>query len=139
MKRLPAKLVILPFAGLAALALVCRSPEPDRNPSPNAELMAEGVPETVLLRLVARGQVARDVIAGRRTLLEAAALFGELNRLPPELGQPPPIASPVNIPADTEAGWLCRQVVEHVCTELLEEPERAAAAMARLEADFREE
>jgi hypothetical protein len=37
---------------------------------------------------------------------------------------------------DTEAGWLCRQVAEHVHGALREEPEQAAAVVARLEAEF---
>jgi hypothetical protein len=97
----------------------------------------EGVPETVILREIAKGQLAGDVIAGRRTLWEAAALFRALNGMTPALSNSPRVVDPsLNIPADTEEAWLCRQVVAFVGVELHEQPDRAEAAVARLEAEF---
>src|SRR5207247_1424372 len=42
----------------------------------------------------------------------------------------------LTIPTDTEEGWLCWQVVQSVRSHLYREPDRAAAAVARLEAEF---
>jgi hypothetical protein len=143
MKRWPAKLVVLPVVGLAALAFVCR-PQPGRRPplpeiDPEAEALAEGLPETAILRAIVKDQIAREVAAGRRALLEAAALFRELNKLPPAPAKPTRIDPFLGIPADTEAGWLCREVAEHVRVALHREPDQAAAAVARLEAEFFQE
>jgi hypothetical protein len=121
--------------------LVCRPPEPAAplpppDADPEAAALAAPWPDVVPLRLVAKLQIARAVADGRRSLWEAAALFRELNRLPPARGKPPEIVTHAHIPMDTEAGWLCRQVAEHVHGALREEPERAAAVVARLEAEF---
>jgi hypothetical protein len=141
MKLTPAKLSVAPVAVVLTALLVCRPPEPAApppppEPDPEAAALAAPWPDVVPLRLVAKQLLARAVADGRRSLGEAAALFRELNRLPPARGQPPEIVTHVHIPMDTEAGWLCRQVAEHVHGALREEPERAAAVVARLEAEF---
>src|SRR5262245_31059139 len=41
-------------------------------------------PDVVQRRLLAKDLIAREAAAGKWSLVEAAALFGELNRLPPE-------------------------------------------------------
>lgn len=98
--------------------------------------------EIVTLRSGARDQIARDVIAGRLSLVQAASLFGALNRIPP---QSPKLSildlqvSRLRVQARTDDERLCRQVVECVGWELAEEPDRADAALARLEAEFKEE
>jgi hypothetical protein len=138
MRRTPAKLLAVPSVVLVTALLVCRWPEPG-GPPPPAEADPEAaapVPDIVPLRLRAKDALSREVAAGRRSLVEAAALFRELNRLPPEPTKPSRVDPFLTIPADTEEGWLCRQVVEHVRVALHREPERAAAAVARLEAEF---
>jgi hypothetical protein len=135
----PQFLALALAAGALPLALSrCRLPE-DLPPPPSdtIEQVEEGYSEAQALRLVAKDRIARDTADGRVSLLEAAALFRELNRLPPARGKPPEIVTRVHIPMDTEAGWLCRQVAEHVHVALREEPDRAEAAVARLEAEFR--
>jgi hypothetical protein len=137
MKLTPAKLSVVPVAVVLTALLVCRPPLPDLPPEPPVSAaLAEAAPDVVALRLVAKLQIAREVADGRRTLWEAAALFRELNRLPPEPAKPTHVVSPVHIPVDTEEGWLCRQVVESVRVALYQEPDRAAAVVARLEAEF---
>src|SRR5262245_8272700 len=131
MKRWP--YIPLALSLVAAVAVVCcpRVPEPPGSDTPLvADALAAPVPEIVPLRLRVKEQLTREVADGRRTLFEAAALFGELNRLPPESAKPTRIVSLVNIPVDTEEGWLCRQVVEGVRVALHREPDRAAAVVA---------
>jgi hypothetical protein len=136
MRASPRKFLAVALAMALPIAFCRRTPGPDGPPEPPSPELAAPAPDIVTLRLVVKGQLAREVADGRRTLWAAAALFRELNRLPPERGQPPEIVTPVHIPMDTEAGWLCRQVAEHVSVALQKEPERAAAAVARLEAEF---
>ena len=121
--------------GALTVVLCRRPPEPD----PPAEYSRDAATEAVVLRAAAKGLLALDVAAGRRTLFEAAALFRELDRLPPEPDPPPGFDPTLRIPADTEEGRLCRQVVTAVQAELGAEPDRAAEAVARLEAEFFQE
>jgi hypothetical protein len=98
--------------------------------------------EVVALRSTAREQIAREVIAGRLSLVQAAALFGALNRIPPQspnLSVVDMHASRLRIRARTDNERLCRQVVECVGSELATEPDREQAAVARLQAEFKEE
>jgi hypothetical protein len=136
MRVSPRKFLAVALVIALPVAFCRRTPGPDGPPEPPSPELAAPAPETVPLRLVVKGQLAREVADGRRSLVEAAALFRALNRRPPARGQPPEIVTHVHIPMDTEAGWLCRQVAEHVGVALHEEPERAAAAVARLEAEF---
>jgi hypothetical protein len=137
MRAAPRKFLAAALTGsLAVVFIRCPTNPVEQAVDQVDEALAEGLPETAMLRLVVKGQLAREVADGRRSLGEAAALFRELNRLPPQRGQPPEIVTPVHIPMDTEAGWLCRQVAEHVHVALHQEPERAAAVVARLEAKF---
>jgi hypothetical protein len=99
--------------------------------------------EVVILRAIAKNQVAREVAAGRNSLPEAAGLFRALDRLAPESA---PASEwfgddlPPNIPGRTDEERLCRQVVAYVRVALRDGPaDVAAAVVARLEAEFREE
>jgi hypothetical protein len=87
-------------------------------------------------------QLAREVAAGQRSLVEAAALFRELNRLSPDvsaLTTPDFDPSPLSDPVHTKEERLCRQVVQWVDTlRLVASPEYADAAVARLNAEYRE-
>jgi WD40 repeat protein len=125
----------------AVLALDRRRPDP----SPAAEgALVEQRSQAVTLRTLAKDLIAREVAAGRRPLLEAAALFGALNRLPPAQRACPPVEPTdpyLGIPAGSEEEWLCRQVVLYVRAEARQSgpPGRAETAVARLEAEFRAE
>ena len=61
---------------------------------------------------------------------EAAALFGALNRLPPE-----PEKSVIELPPSVPAAeQLCREVIVLVAILLAEQPAKRAATIAELEA-----
>jgi RNA polymerase sigma factor (TIGR02999 family) len=139
MRSVPFKFLAVALAG--SLAVVYGPPLPRPVQSRDAATLnvclLVSAPEFLIPRADVRGRLAHEVVDGRRSLLEAAALFGELNRLPPAMDiMRARFYSPVAIPADAEEERLCRQVVEHVRAVLEEEPVRAAAATARLEAEF---
>lgn len=141
MRVSPHKFLAVALAGSLGIVFI-RCPSDPLEPlspqyiDPEAEALAASVPDIVPLRLAAKDLVTQDVIAGRRSVFEAAALFRELNRLPPEPVKPSLFDPSLSIPADMEEGWLCRQVVEHLRVELFDQPERVAALIARLEAEF---
>jgi hypothetical protein len=165
MRVVAIKPVALGLTLAGALTLVCtRHPaEPDETASAvESELgpAGERLPEMMFVRIWAKNLVAREVIEGRRSLVEAASLFGALNRLPPES---PPLAlldanGPVwhsrvrtederhvdppawPFPLGTDEDRLCRQVVVWVDRLLIDEArERADAAVARLVTEYGEE
>jgi hypothetical protein len=101
--------LILAVSLAGSLAVVfCRPAPGPVDIEPPAEPPADTWPDRLAV-YVAREQVARAAAAGRRSLAEAAALFRALAGGGPaaaDAGMPP-----LRIPADTEAGRLCRQVV----------------------------
>src|SRR5262249_9606431 len=99
-------------------------------------------PDTIVLRQLAKNFVAREVAAGRRSLVEAAGLFEALNRLPPAPPPLPPYPNPraLLLPGRTEAERLCPQAVVYLKVVLADGPPgELQAVLARLEAEFREE
>jgi hypothetical protein len=138
-----AKFLVALAAGLAAGALLHRPPEPvEPVVPPRAAARADGWPAAVVLRAIAKDQLARDVAAGRRSLPEAAALFRELNRLPPVPTDSADLSEAdlsMPIPGRTDEERYCQRVVTHVQAALHHDPDRAAAVVARLAAEFREE
>jgi hypothetical protein len=130
--------VVLAVALAVALpvAFCRRPPEPDPAAEPViGEAVGDPAPEVVALRVVAKGLLARAA-AGRRSLVDAAGLFRELDRLPPAPAPPTGFDPTLRIPADTDEGRLCRQVVAVGRAELAADPDRAAEAVARLEEEF---
>jgi hypothetical protein len=129
------------YAGLVAVILGRRPGEStDRSPQAAVAPLEEGWPATVPLRLFAKREIAREVIAGERSFLESAALFRELNRLPPRLpnlcpGDPVMGAVRAGSPDDEEQ--LCGQVISWVRASPTDEVPRREAVVARLEAEFR--
>lgn len=135
----------------ALTAVLCPAPDRPAAAAPPAEAewpvfappeVLEPLPDTAAMQLRARAKdrIARDVVAGRRSLPEAAALFGALNRMPPVSPDLSLLDSPLSLPARTDEERLCRQVVEWVKNLLRpESPASAEPAVARLEAEFREE
>ncbi|MFO0810311.1 MAG: hypothetical protein U0746_16940 [Gemmataceae bacterium] len=95
--------------------------------------------DITFVRIAAKEIIANEVIQGRRTLFEAAALFKSLNQLPPS-AQPPTNLdlAGLPIPTRTEEELLCWQVASCVQARFssLRESRRA---VARLAAEFRAE
>ncbi len=165
MRMTPRMLAVLGVTLLGALTPVCtRHPAGPDEPAPAvmSELGSAGerLPDLVALRLAAKNLIAREVVDGRRSLVETAALFGALNRLPPESPRPAlqDVGPPVRparartgqercvyppawpFPVRTGDEWLCRQVVYWVDRLLNEEaPGRTDEVLARLEAEYGEE
>jgi hypothetical protein len=106
-------------------------PQPDGpggDPLPPDEFVRPGLSREAKLRIFAKAVVARDAAEGRLTLPEAGALFRELNRLPPAVPTPGPLAQ-------AEEERLCRQVIHYARVAPLGPPGQAGAA-ARLEAEL---
>jgi hypothetical protein len=144
MKRWPYIPLALTLAAAGAVVCHPRAPEPDEpDTPPQAEVFRPLAPETTALRIHVKHQIAREVAAGRRPLVEAAALFGALNRLPPESIEPPlldRIDASLRLPRNTDEERLCWLVIAQVKAVLRDEPpDRVAAVVARLAAEFREE
>jgi hypothetical protein len=98
-----------------------------------AYLAATADVETRSVLTCAKLRLAHDVAAGRRTLWEAAALFGALNR------QSPAPKSVVELtPSVPAAEQLCREVVGLVAFVLAEQPPKQAAVIAELEAELQQ-
>lgn len=147
---MPTSRALLPITSaalVAAAALAWHAAGPAGRTRPTEVVTGGGDPWTPTFESSRRRQdaklaIVREVIAGRRRLPEAAALFGELNRLPPAVRDMPPDldADPtIAIPKNTTTGRLCRQVVFWArAVARSETPGRAAAVVARLEAEYRD-
>ncbi|HKB03010.1 MAG TPA: hypothetical protein VKD90_12370 [Gemmataceae bacterium] len=125
-------------AGMACTVLVvCPRRTP---PNPHAavdHLDADPVVRHRLVRAAARDVVARELIAGRMTLPDAAARFGWLNALPPTTQTRPPevLAALAGLPAGEKYGEgeaLALQVVAWLGRPTLsDDPARAQDAALR--------
>jgi hypothetical protein len=130
------------FATTAALILARGLPEPPALDPDIAAVDEPAQPEEYYLRIVAKGQIARDVAAGKRSLVEAATLFAALNRLPPaatNLAVVVPYAADLSLPCATNEDRLCVQVALWV-RGTFEPGQRgqAAAVLARLADEYRQ-
>jgi hypothetical protein len=145
MKVPPTKLLVLVLAagGLAATF----GPYPGDPASPEMPAGDRAIipvlPPHVPLRLFAKAMVADDAAAGRLSLVEAAALFAALNRLPPVLPHDRNLlkhrAWSRHLPDHTEEERLCLQVIGYAFIWLNDHrPDGAvaAAAVVRLEREF---
>jgi hypothetical protein len=141
MKLKSSRLFLLAPIGLMAVALGRHRDEADEPPLPSPPAaLGEGWPDSAALRLLAKAQIAREVVAGRRPLLEAAALFGELNRLPPRTPVPSPWYQHVPaqpVPTHSPEEQLCWQVIAYVAATPTDFPRARDAVAARLDAEVR--
>jgi hypothetical protein len=116
------------------------NPEPD--PPPGIIVTDGPLPESMTLRFLAKQHIARDVVAGRMSLIEAATLFRVLN-LPADLdalNREGAHCWVLTEPVHTEDERHCRQVVQWVSAlGLTDSSEHVAAAVARLTAEYQEE
>src|SRR5262245_10702826 len=101
-----AQLVTILALALALGSLVNavnKLPRKPARPRPaETEEAAASLLETFTLRGIAKRRITGDAAAGRLSLLQAAALFGALNRVPP-----------ASQPGVAEAEGLCRQVIAY--------------------------
>ena len=139
----PHKVLVGALVGAFVATFIVPAPRRDEPPVAVSENLGDMVPTTMRLRLLAKRRIAYEAAASRRSLVEAAALFRELNRLPPAA---PDLAlgdwdeTLLRVPVRTDEERLCRQVVEWVYRVLRSEvsPESAAEAVERLEAEWQE-
>jgi hypothetical protein len=98
-------------------------------PSPQPEAIRE-----ILRREAVKDRAANDLIDGRLTLLEVAALFRSLNA--ERVGPQADLA--LYYPGDSEEERVCRQAIRWTKREMARRyPERADALADRLEAELR--
>jgi hypothetical protein len=135
MTRWPLILLTLALAGSVAAVVGRRAAEPDQPDPPLwTDVAQESVPEVVILRILAKRHIALETAAGKRSLVQAAALYRVLNELPPAL---PPADHPC-LDGRIEEEGLCWQVILYVANREDDGPQ-TAAAVARLEAELQEE
>jgi hypothetical protein len=142
-----AKLVILAVVSLVAGSLtVLLSETPPQRHEPLqpvfSDLNKKATNDALSLRIVAKSRIARNVVAGRFSLLQAAALFGALNKVPAQSAKLSVLdtqASRLGIRPRADEERLCRQVIDYVASELTGDPDRQAIAVAHLEAVFMDE
>jgi hypothetical protein len=138
-RRLALVLALSVTAG--AVAVISRRPGDRPPPDPNPVCQVVDQPdwaevEVMVLRTFAKRHIAQEAAAGRRSLVEAAALFGQLNRLPP-VGRLPDYP---HLSGDTEEERLCRQVIVFVTRSGPDwNSESVRATAARLEVELRQE
>jgi hypothetical protein len=139
MKLTPRKFLAITLAVALPVTFWPHPPGGERLPGTTGVAGQQAARDTRHLRWVAKELIAREVADGRRSLVEAAALYGALNRLPPatrELVREDVGDSPLHAPVRTDEERLCRQVVRWVQRLFLDTPEQARQAVARLEAEL---
>jgi hypothetical protein len=125
---------VLSFASSITVFVSHWSSEPNEPVLPSIFEADRQVSEVVLLRTTAKYRIARDVIAGRLSFIEAATLFGQLNRVRPQ-----DLGWRLDSTEDRDEAALCRQVLTYVLRQLDDEPDCREATVARLRAQFEEE
>jgi hypothetical protein len=139
-----AKLVVLAVLLVAGSLTMLFSEAPSEMDEPPLPVFSglnrEPITDALSLRIVAKFRIARNVIAGRFSLLQGAALFGALNRVPAQSAKLSVFDPQVSrIRPHTDQERLCRQVVDYVASELAEDPDRQETVVAHLEAVFMDE
>jgi hypothetical protein len=119
--------------GLLTFIAVWRPPE--QAPSAVVSIDDES-PRLRILGMMAMSEVAGDAAAGRRSLAEAAALFGELGRLEPPATDLARVSPYDSLPTHEER--LCRQVIAWVDYHMFLSGLPAGVVVSRLEAELRQ-
>jgi hypothetical protein len=145
MRPAPAKLFALTLAlgGVVTVLTGRREPEPDAAGPPDPPWAeTPGGPSSPVVEFVrARGLLAREVAAGRRSLREAAGLVRDLRRRYPGLPRPSLEARDwsQHLPAITNEERLCLEVI--LCVRVVDgdppDAARVEAVTTRLEGEFR--
>ena len=135
---------VLLTAGAVSLGLVLemaaskpggRRPEEEwcKEEARHSRIMDEQV-HALVLRIRSKSHITDEVIASRLSLLEAAAQFRILNRMPPSVSEE---QARSQFAGDTEEERLCREVIHWVATAMREsEPFLSAAVYVHLESQL---
>ena len=90
--------------------------------------------ESIQERVRRKNEATQQLIAGKRSLLQTAALYRKLSKHTVEFGE----YVERTWPAMPEAEALCRYTIESVGLVLMEEPEKARTVTARLQRELDE-
>jgi hypothetical protein len=117
-----------------------RSPDPASARADRDDANAATI-KRIHLRIRAKELLVEDLAAGKRSLLETAALFRELDRIPPAVSRPDPVIDPPIRPENpTEDEWQCLWVLAYTRTLLqVTHPDREASVTDRLVREFEAE
>jgi hypothetical protein len=127
-------LPVLLLAGAAAWACVRGTDEPSPPTAPSAYAPDPDV-KRIRQRLLHKKELAREVIAGRLTLLQAAARFRDLDRQPPRFYWS---AFQVGYPGATDEERHCREVIRYVRMGLLDQPAKRTDLADHLETELQD-
>jgi hypothetical protein len=118
-----------------------RAPVAERGAAAHDEQFGP-IANTIRLRIQAKCLLVEELAAGRLTLLDTAALFRELDRMPPMTKYPPnPYpAPPIRLECPTEDERYCVRVITFARNLLrVTQPGRAESVTERLVAEFEAE
>jgi hypothetical protein len=121
---------VLPLVGGLIFHAHGRLNRPPIGEATSVVLEAGPMNSAIVARMTAKGQVANEVIAGRLSLLQAAAAFRNLDQRWPRVAVP----SPYSPKAASEDEVYCLLVIGYVRAEA--PPERAADLVGRLRAEL---
>jgi hypothetical protein len=122
---------LVALAGVGKWGWRARRPLPE-GPEEARQAQLERRSRAIIQRNEAKVEVVRRLLAGRLTLLEAAALFGHLNEQPADW----PYQNDLRWPGASREEKLCRQVVLWAISLAPQEGGRAGEAADRLEAEL---
>jgi hypothetical protein len=131
---------VVPVLAAAALAGVVFRPPPASPHDPVASPVPQEETQGKLWRLREKEGVARDLVAGRLTLLDAAARFRALDRVPPahRPGRAAELALGLDLPHAGETDWRCLEVISWAhAVSGKQPPGRERAVIDRFMAEFR--
>jgi hypothetical protein len=100
------------------------------------------IPDTLRLRILAKEQLVEEVASGRLTLFATAALFRELDGMPPRNEFPTHQDPPIRLECSTEDERYCVRVITFAWNSLRAtpaQPGRAEIVTERLVAEFEAE
>jgi hypothetical protein len=126
--------------GIASV-LLRWAPERER-PTWDGDEPSATVPDVIRRRILAKDLLVEELASGRRSLIETAALFRDLDRVPPEtlyttaLDPDPPL----RLTSPTEDERYCSVVIAVTRNVLrVSQPERAEVVVERLLSEFEAE
>jgi transposase InsO family protein len=98
------------------------------------------VPDAIVLRILAKGLLVEELASGRLTLLDAAALFRELDGMPPRTVYATSPDPPIRLECPTEDERYCVRVISFARGALrFTQPARVETVTDRLVAEFEAE